>query len=206
MRAFIFALLSSSAAASAADLSGTYTVNGKNPGGAAYTGKLTVRAEGAAYRLTWDTGSNLTGLAVQSGNVLAASFGAGCGVVAYQKAGGGALNGNWIAEGIGAGTEQASPGAGVRGLVGDYLVNGKNGNGTPYKGALAITSNGPQLRLSWRTGSNFEGFGFERDGVVAAAYGAPTCGLVAYRIARDGSLDGSWKMLDGGFGTELARR
>ena len=206
MHALTFALLLSSAAASAADLSGTYTVNGKNPGGAAYTGKLTVRAEGTAYRLTWDTGSNLTGLAVRSGNTLVASFGAGCGVAAYQKASGGVLNGNWIAEGIGAGTEQASPGAGVRGLAGDYLINGKNGTGAPYKGALAIATNGQQLRLSWKTGSNFEGFGFERDGVVAAAYGAATCGLVAYRIAPDGSLDGSWKMLDGGFGSEVARR
>lgn len=206
MHVFAFTLLLASAVASATDLSGNYTVSGKNPGGAAYSGKLSVRAEGVAYRLSWDTGSNLSGLAVPAGNMLVASFGAGCGVVAYQKASGGVLNGTWIAEGIGAGTEQAAPGAGVRGLAGDYLVKGKNANGAPYKGALAIATNGQQLRLSWKTGTNFEGFGFERDGVVAAAYGAPSCGLVVYKIAPDGSLDGAWKMLDGGFGTEVARR
>ena len=114
MHVFAFTLLLASAVASATDLSGNYTVSGKNPGGAAYSGKLSVRAEGVAYRLSWDTGSNLSGLAVPAGNMLVASFGAGCGVVAYQKASGGVLNGTWIAEGIGAGTEQAAPGAGVR--------------------------------------------------------------------------------------------
>ncbi|HYE96351.1 MAG TPA: hypothetical protein VD962_09085 [Rubricoccaceae bacterium] len=92
-------------------------------------------------------------------------------------------------------------------LSGTYNVTGMNPDGSAYEGTLSITRDGGLYRLHWVAGAEYHGVGLEAGGFFAAAYGAETCGVVAYRIGEDGSLSGTWGYLGGaGIGTEQATR
>ena len=193
----------------AADLSGNYIVEGSNPGGAGgYKGTLTIAKAGDAYALTWNAGGTSKGVGVVIGDSLAVAVGAGCAVAGYQTRAEGGLDGAWTGPNGGTvASEQAAPGVGTtKGLLGDYVVNGTNPDGKPYKGGLIVAMKDDMLRLSWRTGSNFEGLGIEQEGRVAAAWGAPECGVVLYRITTDGVLTGIWRYPNTGIGNETAKR
>ena len=193
----------------AADLAGTYSVNGKNPNGTAYKGSLTIAQAGSAWKLNWKTGSESSGIGVELGDVLAVAVGgAQCAPVAYQVAPEGGLVGVWTLPAGGTlASEQATPGVGTtQGIAGDYVVNGNNLDGSPYKGALSVHKESDHWRFSWRTGTNSEGYGIENDGRIGVSVGAPTCGVVLYRIGTDGSLKGNWKYRGTAGGTEDAAR
>lgn len=208
MTALVLATLTSTSVL-AADLSGKYIVEGSNPGGAGgYKGTLTIAKAGDAYALTWDSGGISTGIGVVMGDSLAVAVGAGCAVAGYRMRAEGGLDGTWTGPNGGTvASEQAAPGVGTtKGLIGDYVVNGTNPDGKPYKGALNFAMKGDVLRLSWRTGTNFEGLGIEQEGRVASAWGAPECGVVLYRITADGVLTGIWRYPNTGIGNETAKR
>ena len=177
-----------------------YVVNGSNPGGAPYKGSLNIMSVGEIHRLTWQAGGTSTGLGVRIGSALAVAVGGDeCAIVGYQINAEGGLEGTWAtpkfpSAGKQVGSERAIPGVGTtQGLAGDYVVSGANPDGKPYKGGLSVFKEADHWRFSWRTGTNFEGYGIERDGYVAVAWGAPSCGVVLYREDAKGNLDGVWK-------------
>ena len=89
-----------SAPAPPADIAGKYNVAGSNPDGGAYKGTLEVISHGDVYQFRWNAGTQYDGVGVANGNVVAVAFanganGKGCGVVDYEIAGDGALDGKW---------------------------------------------------------------------------------------------------------------
>jgi len=193
----------------AAPANQTLNVVGSNPGGGPYKGSLSINTVGNVSRMTWQVGSTSTGLGVWLGDTLAVAVGGDeCAVVGYEINPEGGLDGIWAAPGAtAAGREQATPGVGTtRGLAGDYVINGTNPEGERYRGALSVFKEADHWRFSWRTGTNFEGYGIERNGRIAVAWGAATCGVVLYDVDANGNLDGIWKYRDTAEGTETARR
>jgi hypothetical protein len=211
LAAFVCFSATALAHAAGSGLAGNYHIHGQNPDGRPYEGALHVEQKGDVYGVTWESGGTTRGVGVLAGNQLVVSYGdAACGVAAYQREGAGTLEGVWaMSNSTSVGHETATPSAaGGTSLAGDYVVAGKNVDGTPYKGALFVGEQGEEHKLSfgWRTGQDARGFGFTHQGIVVAAYGANTCGLVAYTLGADGSLDGRWSMSKGGFGSEQARK
>jgi hypothetical protein len=192
-------------------LAGDYHIHGQNPDGRPYEGALRIAQKGGAYGVTWDSGGTTHGVGILAGNQLVVGYGdAACGVIAYRREGAGTLEGIWaMRNSTAVGHETATPStSGGAEDFGDYVVSGKNVDSTPYKGALFITPEGGDHKLlfGWRTGQDSHGFGFTHQGVIVATFGAPTCGLVTYTLGADGSLDGRWSMLHGGFGSEQAKK
>src|SRR6266550_5218054 len=85
--------------APAPDVAGKYNVVGSNPEGGQYKGTLEVIARGDVYQFKWNAGTQYDGVGVQNGNIIAVAFangenGKGCGVVDYDIASNGSLNGS----------------------------------------------------------------------------------------------------------------
>ncbi len=197
--------------AAGTSLAGDYRIHGQNPDGRPYDGALHVEQKGDVYGVTWDSGGTTHGVGVLAGNQLVVGYGdVACGAIAYRREGAGTLEGIWaMRNSTAVGHETATPStSGGTDVAGDYVVAGRNVDGTPYNGALFVNREGDDHKLSfgWRTGQDSHGFGFTREGVVAATFGASTCGLVTYSLGADGSLDGRWSMLHGGFGSEHATK
>ena len=197
--------------AAGSGLAGDYHIHGQNPDGRPYEGALHIEQKGDVYGVTWESGGTTRGIGVLVGNQLVVGYNnSACGVIAYRREGAGALEGVWaMPSSTSLGHETATPSTtDGTSVVGDYIVSGKNVDGTPYKGALFVNDKGDEHKLlfGWRTGQDALGFGFTHQGVIAATFGANACGLVTYTLGADGSLDGRWSMLKGGFGTEQARK
>jgi hypothetical protein len=197
--------------AAGAGIAGNYHIHGKNPDGRPYEGALRIEQRGEVYALTWDSGGTTHGVGVLQNGRLVAGYGdPACGVVAYKKQSAGVLDGVWaMANSTQLGSEMATPSQGTGAPVsGDYLVAGRNVDRTDYKGALFIKSESEDGKLSllWRTGPDARGFGFQTGNIVAATFGPATCGLVAYNVTGDGTLDGQWTMLHGALGSEDASK
>ncbi len=197
--------------AAGSGLAGNYRIHGQNPDGRPYEGALHIEQKGDVYDVTWDSASTTHGVGVLAGNQLVVGYGdAACGVIAYRREGAGTLDGVWAMSSSGAaGSEIATPSAnGGTSLAGDYVVVGRNIDKSPYKGALFVSQDEEthKLLLGWRTGQDARGFGFAHEGVIAATFGPASCGLVAYTLGADGTLDGRWSMLRGGFGSEHAKK
>ena len=80
-------------------------------------------------------------------------------------------------------------------IGGDYTVSGSNPNGTSYAGNLTVTNRGEVYQFSWASGGReYDGVGVRTDKTVAVAFSEGAdgkgCGVVLYKIASDGSLDG----------------
>lgn len=188
----------------APDIAGTYDISGTNEeGGGAYRGTLVVTDRGDVYQFTWDTaGKKYDGVGVQTGNDLGVAFaegdsGEGCGVVLYEIGADGTLDGkagywgNNNSE-----TETAIRKSGT-GLEGDYSVTGKNTDGKPYAGTLAVKKSGAGYSFAWEAGSSLRGFGIHQGESVAVGIGGNKCGFVSYQVKPDGTLQGKW----GGYGS-----
>jgi hypothetical protein len=91
-------------------------------------------------------------------------------------------------------TSSSAPPA--REVSGDYKVTGTDANGNPqYAGALSVTNEGDGYRFRWTTNKEaHDGVGVQMGNAVAVSYartgGGKGCGVVLYKIASDGSLDG----------------
>jgi len=96
-------------------------------------------------------------------------------------------------------------GAAAQEVSGRYTVEGRNFDGSRYKGLaeiLVTTKN--TCRIVWNTGSTSEGICMRNGKTFAATYGTgSTTGLVIYEIRPDGRMEGLWTMADReGVGTE----
>ena len=186
---------SSAAPAPAPDIAGKYNVVGSNPNGAPYKGTLEVITRGDVYQFRWNAGTQYDGVGVQNGKIVAVAFangadGKGCGVVDYDIAGDGSLNGKWGYWGTNeAGTESATRTGGT-GLIGEYDATGKNPSGTQYKAHLTVEAAGNLYHFVWS--NNTDGVGIKRGDNVAVGIGGSRCGFVMYEVQSDGTLDGMW--------------
>jgi hypothetical protein len=90
-------------------LEGSYDLKGTNTDGGNYTGKLTVKKEGAGYRFQWSAPSALTGFGIQGADMVAVGIGGNqCGFVGYDIQPDGSLSGKWGSPGsTSVGTEVA---------------------------------------------------------------------------------------------------
>src|SRR5215831_5810192 len=181
--------------AAAPDIAGQYNVIGTNPEGSQYKGTLQVITHGDVYQFRWNAGAQYDGIGVQNGNVIAVAFangaeGKGCGVVDYDIASDGSLNGKWGYWGTNeAGTESATRTSGSS-LAGEYDATGKNPNGQGYKAHLTVEPAGNLYHFTWS--NNTDGVGIKRGDNVAVGIGGRRCGFVMYEAQSDGSLDGIW--------------
>ena len=184
------------------DIGGKYNITGGNPDGGNYKGTLEVIKRGNVYQFRWNAGSEYDGVGVQNGKIIAVAYttgtdGKGCGVIDYDIASDGALNGKWGYWGLNdAGTETATRTTGS-GLVGEYSAKGKNPDGKQYETHLTVEpAAGNLYRFVWS--NDTDGLGIKRGENVAVGIGGPRCGFVMYQAQSDGSLDGIW----GGVGSE----
>jgi len=183
------------------DIAGKYNVTGTNPDGAPYKGTLEIIRRGDVYQFRWDAGTQYDGVGVSNQNVVAVAFangpnGKGCGVIDYNIAGDGALDGKWGYWGVNeAGTEKATRTSGSS-LVGQYDAAGKNPDGKEYKATLTVEPAGNLYRFVWS--NNTDGMGIKQGNNVAVGIGGARCGFVAYEIRSGGTLDGIW----GGYGSD----
>lgn len=181
--------------APAPDIAGKYDITGTNPAGSVYKGTLEVLTRGDVYQFRWNAGTQYDGVGVQNGNVIAVAFangsdGKGCGVIDYDIASDGSLNGKWGYWGINeAGTESATRTSGSS-LVGEYDATGKNPNGKEYKTKLTVEPAGNLYRFAWS--NDTDGVAIKRGDNVAVGIGGRRCGFVTYQAQSDGSLDGIW--------------
>jgi hypothetical protein len=90
-------------------LEGSYDLKGTNTQGGNYTGKLSVKREGAGYRFQWAAPSSITGFGIQGADMVAVGIGGKqCGFVGYDIQPDGTLSGKWGSPGSTAvGTEVA---------------------------------------------------------------------------------------------------
>jgi len=181
--------------APAPDIDGKYNVVGTAQEGGQYKGTLEVIKRGDVYQFRWNTDSPYDGVGIQNGNIIAVAFangenGKGCGVVDYDIASNGSLNGKWGYWGTNdAGTESATRTSGS-GLTGEYDATGKNPDGKQYKARLTVEPAGNLYRFVWS--NNTDGVGIKRGDNIAVGIGGSRCGFVTYQVQSDGSLDGIW--------------
>lgn len=98
-------------------------------------------------------------------------------------------------------------------LLGSWTITeAKTPTGDEYTGNLEIETSGDAedlYRITWDTSNgNYSGLGFYQDGRLLVGYGLnnQVYGVAAYRINRDGTLDGKWAFseIDGKIGLEKA--
>ena len=92
-------------------------------------------------------------------------------------------------------------------IGGKYKVEGTNINGSKYDGDATITlTSETTCEITWKTGSTTSvGICMRNDDSFSAAYKMDdgAVGLIIYKVAKDGSMDGLWTIAgNGGAGTE----
>ena len=87
-------------------------------------------------------------------------------------------------------------------LSGSYSVDGTNPDGTRYSTTLEVSRSGETYRFVW--GGDTVGVGAVVDRQVVVAYGAAACGVVAYKVGKNGDLDGVWATRGSSLGSEYA--
>ena len=195
------------------DIAGSYSAIGSNVDGAGnYTAELMVTKRDDVYQFSWASGAkSYDGVGVQTGNTVAVAFtegadGKGCGVVLYDIAANGDLDGKAGYWGVNeAETEKAKRTSGTD-LAGKYDVSGTNSGGD-YKGTLDVKKESDGYTFEWNTGAVAKGFGIRQGDTASIGIGGPQCGFVSYEVKPDGTLEGKW----GGqsskrFGTEVAKK
>ncbi len=94
-------------------------------------------------------------------------------------------------------------------LLSSYKAVGKNPDGSPYTGAVAVKIiSDTTFAIEWRIGDSVtRGFGMRMNDTLSATYllnGQP--GLVMYKVQDDGSLSGIWAIRgQSGNGSETLR-
>lgn len=181
------------------ELAGTYSVNGTGVDSKSYKGELVITKQGEVHQMSWKVGADsYDGVAVQSGNTLAAAYatgtdGKGCGAVIYKINDDNSLKGKWGEWGVNEiGTETAAPNGDLKGSVGAFNVSGTNADGSSYQGKLTVTKGGNDVyQFAWDTGTKFVGTGVKMGDYLAAGSGAKQCGFVIYEVKGD-TLEGKW--------------
>ena len=82
-------------------------------------------------------------------------------------------------------------GAQAAGLTGAYVAEGRNPDGSAYRGDVVIVDADGQIGVSWRVGSQaYRGQGALDGRVLTVDWGSAT--PVIYVVMPDGSLHGTW--------------
>ena len=181
------------------DPAGTNAISGAGADGKNYQGEVVVTKRDMVHQMSWKVGAEkYDGVAVQSGNTLAAAYttgtnGKGCGAVIYKINADNSLDGKWGEWGVNSsGTEKAILIGEPEGGVGTFNVDGTNADGTAYKGKLTVTRGGNDTyQFAWDTGTKFIGTGVKMGDYLAAGSGAKQCGFVIYEVKGD-TLEGKW--------------
>jgi hypothetical protein len=84
--------------------SGTYTINGLNPGVGAYNGTLTIKPHGQVYDVAWSiANAHYSGVGIVVNDTLSVAYTAAdrswLGVMAYRQRADGSLEGRWAVQG-----------------------------------------------------------------------------------------------------------
>ncbi len=210
MHRLLLVLLTLAAAPAYAQYAGHYAVTGTNPDGNPYEATLNITQRGPIHFFGWNEDDRLNdyaGASIHEGDVIAVAFNEdGCGVALYRMEGG-SLEGFWASAGSEQfGTERAERTSSGRGLAGEYTISGDNHGGSEYSGELSIVPHGGLYAMTWTTGS--VGIGVPIGDHLAAVYGGRECGLAAYQVEPDGTLNGTWGLIGGAgaIGTERAVR
>lgn len=186
--------------ASAPDgLAGTYSITGESPKGDRYQGSMTITERDEVLQLSWRVGeSNYDGIGIRMGETLAAAYttgddGRGCGAVIYKINPDDSIEGKWGLWGVNqAGHERAVPTGAVTGTNGTFDVDGRNADGSAYKGTLKVSRSSEDVyQFSWDVGSGFVGTGIKMGDYLAAGSGSRQCGFAIYGISGN-RLNGRW--------------
>ncbi|AXS39041.1 hypothetical protein D1F64_01895 [Breoghania sp. L-A4] len=79
----------------------------------------------------------------------------------------------------------------IRWLEGEYSVDGRNPNGTPYRGRVFITVRGDDVYFRWEIGRDvYRGEGGFVGNVLVIDWGQAD--PVTYVVNTDGTLNGTW--------------
>ena len=88
-------------------------------------------------------------------------------------------------------------------LPGLYACKGSNPDGGMYEGRVEIAARKGVYNLKWSVGeTTYVGVALREGDVLSVAWGIPgeggtAIGVVAYKIAKDGTLSGRWTVLGG---------
>ena len=96
--------------------------------------------------------------------------------------------------------------AAAQDVSGRYYVAGRNLDGTNYAGTAQIAqTSGKGCRIVWQVGGEAHGWCMRRGNILAAGYViGRLVGLIVYEIKNDGSLEGTWTIVDQpGVGLEI---
>lgn len=78
-------------------------------------------------------------------------------------------------------------------IVGSYKCEGRNADGSIYKGTVDITKKGGVYYLKWLIGKQkFTGVGILQGNVLSVSYYGSFSGVVAYRVESNSRLFGQW--------------
>jgi caspase domain-containing protein len=175
------------------DLGGLYLVDGSNPNGSRYRGMAALTQTGNQYRFTWWIQRQVfSGVGQFAGRMLVVNWGAKSPVI-YNVAANDNLVGEWA---DGSATDKLTlyaraASSSVRSPGGRYNVDGRNPNGSRYRGTVNITPIADHYRFDWKVGSqSYYGDGTMDGNVLVVNWGSAT--PVIYAIAEDGSLKGLW--------------
>lgn len=92
-------------------------------------------------------------------------------------------------------------------LLARYNVTGKDLDARAYKGGLAVVHTGDVYQLEWNVGKSYRGAGILTGNILSVGWGGVVCGVAAFQVQDDGSLDGIWSIAgETTLGTERATR
>jgi|GEM_PF-1294745 len=178
---------------------GTYDVRGTNPGGGQYRGQAFLSRIGNSWRFEWlIAGQTFVGIGEFSDNKLSIEWGDSNPVI-YEISEFGVLDGRWGAQGRGAEVlvlKQPSDSASDTpehpvSLAGKYNADGRNPDGSRYRGRVVITRDGNIYHFQWWIGQQtYRGQGQLVQNVLTIDWGEAD--PVIYQVLADGTLKGTW--------------
>lgn len=179
----------------AAGIEGDYSVKGQDPAGKTYSGKLTIKADGPVFRLTYKDGNTLRGMGIQRGDNLFAAWGPSnkCTVSALEIKADGNLEGPWgDLSNSKLGTETLKRQSGADNNVpGTFSSSGVDPDGHSYAGVTTIEARGAIYKVTFKSeGEKYDGVGVKHGNYLAVSYGGEKCGVTAYSIKGDNTMNG----------------
>lgn len=172
-------------------LTGIYRAQGTNPDGSRYRGMAAVTEADGRYGVTWWIGKGVfQGSGELAGRMLVVDWNDRHPVV-YEFAPDGVLDGEWA---DGTATDVLKPfglTAGSAPAAGRYNVDGRNADGSRYRGTVDIDGDGRDYEFRWKIGSSaYSGRGALTDGLLVVDWGSSQ--PIVYAVREDGSLAGLW--------------
>jgi hypothetical protein len=183
----------------ARSIAGLWTISdAKSLQGKSYTGTVTITPTDKFYKLDWHVGNiSYSGLGFFENGHLFAGWGSGpsYGLVVYDIASNGSLNGKWVFNGGNyIGIEKSATGA-LKGDRSRFSVVGTNPDGTNYTGQLTVEKKGQTYQLSWTVADRtFPGVGIRVGNQLVVGWGlVHDIGVISYDVSGDRAV-GRWAL------------